>query len=464
MTMQGITAITAKTDQVTPARESKGNDSAFGSLMSQQATRVSNRTSTSGMEAVTAQKTSAEKKELVANRHSGDHSVKLDTGSTGQKVKDSTANTAPNVKEESLDVVKTAEMVAQTMTFLQEMYGLSPQELEDIMSQLSMQPQDLLFLADEGMITLVNTTAIQDLLLGIHGIDDGAAFLTSDMLNQELTAVTEQITELLAEGFGVDREELAALAANLQLDFAEQLGKLGQETSAEEMAEGAMTGESAILAAGEETMSVVVENYQGEAGTKGSGEQAMPNGQSKLQASDAPESFTSAASAFTENLVQAFEEVHDTAGMNTESIMNQIVEQVVRQVRIRVMPETTSMELQLHPASLGRVSLTVATTAAGATASLVVENQMAKEALESQMIQLKESFAEQGLKVDAVEVTVAEFGLKKENQRQEEPAGGKKHSRRFRSEEELAEDEESVADHVTVSERRDVNSMVDYTA
>lgn len=463
MTMQGITAITAKTDQITPVKESKANDSAFGSLMSQQATRVSNRTSTSGMEAVTAQKTSANKKELVANRHSSDHSVKMDTGSTGQKVKDSTANTAPNAREE-LDVVKTAEMVAQTMTFLQEMYGLSPQELEDIMSQLSMQPQDLLFLVDEGMITLVNTTAIQDLLLGIHGIDDGAAFLTSDMLNQELTAVTEQITELLAEGFGVDREELTALAATLQLDFAEQLEKLGQGTSAEELAEGTITGEGAMLAAGEETMSVVVENYKGEAGTEDGGGQAMSNGQSKPQGSDVPASFTSAANAFTENLVQAFEEVHDTAGMNTESIMNQIVEQVVRQVRIRVMPETTSMELQLHPASLGRVSLTVATTAAGATASLVVENQMAKEALESQMIQLKESFAEQGLKVDAVEVTVAEFGLKKENQQQEEPAGGKKHSRRFRSDEELAEDEENVADHVTVSERRDVNSMVDYTA
>lgn len=464
MTMQGITAITAKTNQVTSVRESKGNDAVFGSLMSQQATRASNRTSTSGMETITAQKTSENKKELVANRHSSDRSVKLDTGSTGQKVKDPAANMASNGKEESPDVVQTSEMLAQTMAFLQEMYGMSPEELEDIMSQLSMQPQDLLFLVDEGMVTLVNTAAIQDLLLGIHGIDDGAAFLTSDMLNQELTAVTEQITEFLAEGFGVDREELATLAASLQLDFAEQLEQLGQGASAEEMAEGAMTGESALLTAGEETMSVVVENYQGEAGAEGGGEQTMSNGQSKPQAGDVPASFTSIENAFTENLVQAFEEVHDTAGMNTESIMNQIVEQVVRQVRIRVMPETTSMELQLHPASLGRVSLTVATTATGATASLVVENQMAKEALESQMIQLKESFAEQGLKVDAVEVTVAEFGFKKESQQQEESAGGKKHSRRFRSDEELAEDEDHVADHVTVSERRDVNSMVDYTA
>ena len=89
---------------------------------------------------------------------------------------------------------------------------------------------------------------------------------------------------------------------------------------------------------------------------------------------------------------------------------------------------------------------------------------MAKEALESQMVQLKESFAEQGLKVDAVEVTVAEFGLKKENQQQEEAAGTKKQNRRFRPDEELADDEETLTDRLTVSERRDVNSMVDYTA
>ena len=51
---------------------------------------------------------------------------------------------------------------------------------------------------------------------------------------------------------------------------------------------------------------------------------------------------------------------------------------------------------------------------------MVVENQMAKEALESQMIHLKEAFNEQGLKVDEVEVTVAEFGLKKDGEGQED--------------------------------------------
>ena len=93
---------------------------------------------------------------------------------------------------------------------------------------------------------------------------------------------------------------------------------------------------------------------------------------------------------------------------------------------------------------------------------------MAKEALESQMIQLKETFAEKGLKVDAVDVTVAEFGLKKENEQQNDPSGGGSRNRRSHSDDNGSEEEENVTetvkDHVTASERRDVNSVVDYTA
>ena len=129
------------------------------------------------------------------------------------------------------------------------------------------------------------------------------------------------------------------------------------------------------------------------------------------------------------------------------------------------MPETTSLEMQLNPANLGRVHLTVATTGGVATASMIVENQMAKNALESQMITLKESFAQQGLKVDEVEVTVAEFGMKKEDQQQQEASDGRKQNRRFRSNSDLADENESVPDsNMTATERRDSNSVVDYTA
>ncbi|MFR1255038.1 MAG: hypothetical protein ACLSCU_02140 [Eubacterium sp.] len=45
---------------------------------------------------------------------------------------------------------------------------------------------------------------------------------------------------------------------------------------------------------------------------------------------------------------------------------------------------------------------------------------MAKQALESQMLTLKQNFQEQGLKVDAVEVTVSNFNLESEGQQMAE--------------------------------------------
>lgn len=81
------------------------------------------------------------------------------------------------------------------------------------------------------------------------------------------------------------------------------------------------------------------------------------------------------------------------------------------------------------------------------------------------MITLKETFEEQGLKVDAVEVTVSEFGLDhQERQDQQDQKNGAKR-RRFRLD---AGAEDSTAEGTDVqmvqAERRDVNSVVDYTA
>lgn len=464
MTMQGITPITSGTEKMVSEKGTKASAATFDSFMNTHATKLSCLTETKALNTVSETGKNSSRKELSANRFDQGNSVNLNKRTNGDKVKSS--STYRTLEEQIADAEKTAGMVAQTMLLLQEMFGLQEDELQDIMNQLSLQPQDLLFQADAGVVTLVNTGAIQDLLLGIHGIDDAAAFLTNGELNQELMAVTEQISALLAEGFGVSAEELAGLEPTLLSDFAGQMENLNQSANLDAQAASDQTEDGSVAQNGE-GLTVVYEEVKTESGSENgqSQDQMLAGGQSTDRTrKDQPVSQT-AADAFADNLVKAFEEVREDASLSTENTMQQIVDQVVRYVRIRVMPETTSMQLQLHPASLGRVALTVATTAAGAaTASLVVENQMAKEALESQMIQLKEAFAEQGLKVDAVEVTVAQFGLKKENQQQDDPSGNRKQNRKSHSDDGRSGEEDTKADQVTVSDRRDANSMVDYTA
>lgn len=464
MTMQGIASITSRTETAASEKGTKMSETPFDSFMYTHTEKISHQSGSNAVNLADSAGKSDNRKDLTANRFDKGNSVNLNKGTNGDKVKDSSTYQTP--EDQIPDAEKAAAMAAQVMILLQELFGLLDVELQDIMNQFSLQPQDLLIQADATGISLVNTGAIQDLLLGIHGMEDAAAFLTNGELNQELISVTEQISALLAEGFGISAEELAELEPALLSDFAEQMEQAGQTADSGVQTAG-QPEESLTSVQDGEALTVVYEDVRTETGTEDgqSQEQTLTGGQSSEQTlQEEPVSHT-AAGAFTDNLVQAFEEGRENVSASTETTMQQIVEQVVRHVRIRVMPETTSMQLQLHPASLGRVALTVATTAAGtATASLVVENQMAKEALESQMIQLKETFAEQGLKVEAVEVTVAEFGLKKENQQQDDPSGNRKQNRRFRSEDEASGEEDAKTGQVTASERRDANSMVDYTA
>ena len=88
-----------------------------------------------------------------------------------------------------------------------------------------------------------------------------------------------------------------------------------------------------------------------------------------------------------------------------------IIEQVTDQIKVNITEDATSMELQLHPASLGTVNLTVATNGGVVTANILVQNEAVKTVLEGQLAQLLQTFEEQGQKVEAIEVAVAGYDL-----------------------------------------------------
>ncbi len=125
------------------------------------------------------------------------------------------------------------------------------------------------------------------------------------------------------------------------------------------------------------------------------------------------------------------------------------------------------MEIQLHPASLGRVNVQINATGQDTTARLIVENQAAKEALESGMIRLQEAFEERGLKVQAVEVTVGNFDLGLGQPTSGEEAESSNEGNRGNGGQGSAGSEEgsvTTETNETEASRRDINSTVDYTA
>ena len=182
----------------------------------------------------------------------------------------------------------------------------------------------------------------------------------------------------------------------------------------------------------------------------------------------------SAGNAFLQNLTGQLEEVEAPAErpVYAQPETNQIMDQIVEYMKFNLKPEMQEMEMQLHPASLGTVHVQIAAKDGVITAQFAAQNETVKAVLETQMIQLKEQFEEQGIKVEAVEVTVANhaYGEQFGGEREAEQNGqnAKKSARRINLN--LDEMEGEGLEELDDSERIAVEMMqangntVDYTA
>lgn len=116
---------------------------------------------------------------------------------------------------------------------------------------------------------------------------------------------------------------------------------------------------------------------------------------------------------FMQNFQTAATEVIDQGGRNSQSTVNveMIVRQIVEAVKLNLNSNASSMELQLHPETLGKINMLVVLKNGVVTAQLAAQNEAVKAALEQHVAQLRESMDAAGLKVDAIEVAVETHGF-----------------------------------------------------
>lgn len=117
--------------------------------------------------------------------------------------------------------------------------------------------------------------------------------------------------------------------------------------------------------------------------------------------------------AFTANVAADVQNVQPETTQNVEArpVLTrfqtmQMITQISEQARINISREVTSIEMILNPESLGKIYLNVTQEKGAMKAHLVAQNEVVKEALEQQMIALKDSLNKAGVKVEAVEVSV----------------------------------------------------------
>ena len=353
---------------------------------------------------------------------------------------------------DTVDEEKAAEVLGtaanELMQQVADTFGMSLEEVQQLMNDLGMSALDLL-----------NADKFSAMILMAGGVADTFALLTNEELYadyKQLMGMQQELLEGLKGELNISDEQLAAMLEN------------AQEMDAPDIE---------ITAAADENVNVEAQNVNGQAAqeiqnqamdgkeqTEAGNEKNADNGQEQF-GNLLLQNLKADAMQPGGGAIQSNMSVWDT---ETQEIMRQVMDYMKLQIR----PDVTDLEMQLHPESLGTLQIHISSKAGVLTANFVAQDEAVKSALESQMIQLKESFAEQGVKVEAIEVTVQthEFERNLDEQgreRNQNETEKKSRPRRINLNamagmedvEELTQEEELVAEMMAAN-----GSTVDFTA
>lgn len=300
---------------------------------------------------------------------------------------------------------KVDEAADKMLSDTAEELSVTEEELLSALQSLSLTPADLL--TKEGL---------QQVVLAVSGETDFANFLTDETMFttlQNLNGELQTTLSDLADELGISQDEvqdfLTALAdkagdaSALQAEVLSTEEFSTEEFSAEET-EDAITD----VKKGSDTESITGDKAASEVTVPGkeTGKQTEKETSGEEKSFTGDKTFDNFAQSFktgqTQN-TQAAAEVTPHFDVETENIIRQITDYM----RGNVTDGVSEMDMQLHPASLGSVHIHLEAKEGVLTAQFTAQNESVKAALESQMIQLKDSFEEQGLTVESIEVMVS---------------------------------------------------------
>ncbi len=370
-----------------------------------------------------------------------------------------------------------AEAGEQMVKEIAEALGMSEEEILDAMEELGM-----------GMMALLDTENLTQLVLTLSGGDSISLLTDGDLYNSLQTLLQSQqemITGLSAE-FSMQEEDLKQLLAEMNApkempenpeDRIQMTVPDMTEGDGEETPQITITVEdgtqSVELSADEngnvkQVETVVTKETEGQ-NADGKDAEAQ-SGQSNDKGEEMQMSNSLLDNVQQNKIVStevSFEKMAAYMTADTEEIMNQIMDYM----KIQLKPGMDQLEMQLHPESLGRLRIQLTSQGGEITAQFRVQNETVKAVIESQIVELKETLKNQGVVVEAVEVSVESHAFESnlwQGQGREENAsyqGNRKSPRRIHLDnldedfEELASEEEILAAKMMEAN----GNTVDYT-
>lgn len=303
---------------------------------------------------------------------------------------------------------------------LEEKLGVTEDEIEEAMSELGLSFLQLMNPADLSQLAakLVGADNTCELLLNegfadvIQSVDALAQSLVADLgcTKEELISLNSQLQELTTEG-----EELSEMPEDNEnsggnkavTDALVQSGEVTEAAKAGQEPEESKNVQDNELVL--KVNEVIDETIPEDAGKEQS-QSGAKNGTRDDELSKDNGLFQNGQTAeFDAKSVQAqTAEVQHPAAYTQNIRVDEIMQQISEFARVHFTQDAASMEMQLNPENLGKLYIHVSATKEGnVTAQIAASNEAVKEILQAQMADLKTTLNQQGVKVDAVEVTVA---------------------------------------------------------
>lgn len=352
------------------------------------------------------------------------------------------------------------EAITEAISEIAEEFEMEPEEIIDIIEKMGLQPVDILI--PENLTQVV---------LEVAGETEPIALVTDENLNNFVNELNEElrtVVDNLAAENNVTRDEVIEAAApafenvmaeatkeednDIKVTFEVKEDKTSKETKTNDLQK-----EGKEVQVKEDSRISEVPETKSSKDNKNEAHDGAAKGNILLD---------NIANKVTETVV----ETADSTFTYTEA--RQVMDQVIERIHVAVKPDTSDIEMMLHPASLGAVNVHLSSKEGMVTAQFTTQNEQVKAILEAQMIELKETFEARGVKVDNIEVSVQTnaFTQEYENSRDRENGQNEDRTRRqgtrrinLNSLEEIPEDlseEESIA----VSMMEANGSTVDYMA
>ena len=381
--------------------------------------------------------------------------------------------------------------------------GLDDEALAEIMEVLGMQFTDLLDMGNlkQFVMYINNTSDVTDLLMDesmmsqLNNLADAIADIDIEAITGMPESDFAQLLQDMADGNLSASDSNTSQPADIPVTVeyeedvpAGQKEAVQAETAGNDVAgpgkdavkQGTEQADNGKLQADGKTEQnaagtvKTVETQEGQGsfkqGTESQTSESMPESV-QTEARPVREETFNGQAGFIQNIAQAAADVQDGVipqKTNMQTMIN-IVNQVVEQIKVTMGRETTSMQLQLNPESLGKVLISVTANHGVMTANFTVQTEEAKEALQSQMFSLREALESRNLKVDAVEVEVSDFAFSQSGQAdaQDQKEFEKGNGRRFRFDAGGSDEEEGAGTTVSGkqgTQRLDMGSSIDFTA